>query len=81
MVRLVGGVAAEPSCGGMMVCGVEGSGYVWGGGVDSRRRLRGGGLILSEEDIFREVENGSTEMIHQGFCFDCILILHFRFSA
>ena len=36
-----------------MVCGVDGSGYVWGSGVDSRRRLRGGGLIRSKEDIFR----------------------------
>ena len=53
-----------------MVCGVDGSGFVWSGGVDSRRRLRGGGLIVSEEDIFRrEMQNGKTKMIHLRFLF------------
>ena len=47
-MRWVGSLAEECSGGG---CEVDGSGYVRGGGVDSRRRLRGGGLILSKEDI------------------------------
>lgn len=58
MVRWVGSLAEECTGGGVMVCEVNGSGSVWGGEA-SRRRLRGGGLILSKEDIFRrEVQSG-----------------------
>ena len=72
MVRWVGGLAEEYSGGGVMVYEVDSSGSVWGGGVDSRRRLRGGGLILSKEDIFRrEMQSGRMGMIYKGFWFDC----------
>ncbi len=51
-----------------MACEVDESASVLGGGADSRRRLRGGGLIPSNEDIFRrEVQSGRTGIIYKGF--------------
>ena len=45
----MGGLAEERSWGETMAVEGDGSGYVWAGGADSRRLLRGGGLIPSEE--------------------------------
>lgn len=71
MVRLVGGVAEGRDGGGSMVAGGDGSGDVWGAGGDSRRRLRGGGLIPSEEAIFsREVRSRRSGMINNCFLFN-----------
>lgn len=54
-----------------MVYEVDVSGTVWGGGLETRRRLRGGGLIPFKEDIFRrEVQSGRIGMIYKDFWFD-----------